>query len=114
MNDPTQTEIDPRITERLDAIEGHVKELDIEASQVRVIAQSAQVDAARLYAAFGRPVKVSAWIQDVAVVGGMFGIAVGCWLVDPAIAWIVMGSILLGIPMIGSALRKRGSDASNR
>ncbi len=114
MNDPTYTEIDPRITGRLDALEDHVKELDIEATQVRGIAESAKGDSEKVYKAFGRPMKVSTWIQDGAVVSGMVGIAVGCWLVDPAIAWIVMGSILLGIPTIGSALRKRGRDASNR
>ena len=114
MNDPTQTEIDPRITERLDALQGHVKELDIEASQLRAIAESAKDDSERLYAAFGRPEKVSAWIQDVAVVGGLLAITTGCWLIAPYVAWIVTGSILFGIPTIGSALRKRENNASNR
>ncbi len=109
MNDPTQTEIDPRITERLDALEGHVKELDNEASQVRAIAESSKDDSARLYKAFGRPVKVSSLSRTTAAISGLSGIAIGCWLVTPALAWVVMGSILLGIVLLGSLQRAKGT-----
>lgn len=102
MTDITQTEIHPRIAEQLQALQAHIKELDIEASQVRGIAESAKDDSARLYKAFGRPEKVSSLSRTTAAIGGMSGIAIGCWLVAPALAWVVMGSILLGIVLVGS------------
>ena len=48
------------------------------------------------------------YLDDVLIFGGLLALFVGLWLVDPAIAWIVVGALLYATGMMIAWSRRGG------
>ena len=105
---PLEYELHPEVKDRLDAIERHQTEQDTLIEHWRNVAMDAGDVAVKAYKATkGSPLRGGTAIRNTMAICGLVCLGVGCWWLLPALALVVIGSILLGSVIFGTVARYR-------
>ena len=98
----------PEVKDRLDALERHQTEQDAVIGHWRNVAMDAGDLAVKAYKATkGSPIRGGTAIRNVMAISGLVCLGVGCWWLLPALALVVIGSILLGAVIFGTVARHK-------
>lgn len=100
------TELLPELQERFEQASDVDRELTARVARLEIAA--AQLEAAVVRLAH-EPKPPGRLLPNVYFAAGMGSLVAGCWALSPAVAGIVLGSLLLAGPVVGGVLRQKPS-----